>query len=82
MFKKFCVSAVLAVTVMGGLALGSDTAVAATQGAGPFVPAGVYPSNKSCLSAGDAGYPQGRWIAWYCEAVGGGQYLLWVEPIN
>ncbi len=75
MLKKFFVSAALAATVVGGIGLGAGTASAAT-----FVPAGVYPSINACADAGNAGFPQGRWVGWRCEALSDGQYLLWVQP--
>jgi hypothetical protein len=75
MLKKFFVSAAVAATAVAGLTLGAGTASAAT-----FVPAGVYPSSAACADAGNAGFPQGRWVGWYCEGVTGGQYLLWVQP--
>ncbi|MEV0087469.1 hypothetical protein [Saccharopolyspora sp. NPDC050642] len=56
---------------------------AATQGvasAATFVPAGVYPSSSACANAGNAGFPQGRWVGWRCENLHNGQYLLWVQP--
>ncbi|MEV5535223.1 hypothetical protein AB0L13_00070 [Saccharopolyspora shandongensis] len=56
---------------------------AATQGvasAATFVPAGVYPSSSACADAGNAGFPQGRWVGWRCEDLHNGQYLLWVQP--
>ncbi|WP_329137418.1 hypothetical protein [Streptomyces sp. NBC_00670] len=76
MLKKFFVSAALAATVAaGGIGLGAGTASAAS-----FVPGGVYPSLDACAAAGNAGFPQGRWVGWRCESLGGGQYLLWVQP--
>ncbi|MEV0702502.1 hypothetical protein AB0I53_31915 [Saccharopolyspora sp. NPDC050389] len=56
---------------------------AATQGvasAATWVPAGVYPSSSACASAGNAGFPQGRWVGWRCENLHDGQYQLWVQP--
>ncbi|WP_030378911.1 MULTISPECIES: hypothetical protein [unclassified Streptomyces] len=76
MLKKFFVSAALAATVAaGGIGLSAGTASAAT-----FVPGGVYPSIGACGDAGNAGFPQGRWVGWRCESLGDGQYLLWVQP--
>lgn len=45
-----------------------------------FVPAGVYPSMQACGKAGNAGFPQDRWIGFTCETLDHGQTLLWVQP--
>ncbi|MDQ0788834.1 hypothetical protein QFZ63_003274 [Streptomyces sp. B3I7] len=75
MLKKMFVSAAVAATAVAAMAVGTGSASAAT-----FVPAGVYPSSNACADAGNAGFPQGRWVGWRCESLGGGQYLLWVQP--
>jgi hypothetical protein len=66
-----------------GLAAGLATAavaVADSASAATFVPGGVYPSESACADAGNAGFPQGRWVGWYCQPLGYGQYELWVQP--
>jgi hypothetical protein len=66
-----------------GLAAGLAAGVLSTTGtasAATFVPGGVYPSIQACSSAGNAGFPQGRWVGFYCQSLGYGQYELWVQP--
>ncbi|SDN04680.1 hypothetical protein [Actinacidiphila guanduensis] len=75
MLKKYAVAAAVAVSVVGGVCLSTGTASAAT-----FVPGGVYPSLSACADAGNAGFPEGRWVGWHCDPLGGGQYELWVQP--
>lgn len=94
--RKFLVSAVVAASVVGGVALTSGTASAAPVTAQAYdepslpqpggiqaeaVPAGVYPSEEACIDAGIAGDEQGRWYGFYCEPLTHGQYLLWVGPL-
>jgi len=75
LLKKLFVSAALTATAAAGIGLGAGTAFA---GDFPDTAAGVYPSYQVCMDAGYAGVPQGRWLSWRCDPLGGGQYLLWV----
>ncbi|GLY80335.1 hypothetical protein [Actinoallomurus sp. CA-142502] len=75
MMRKTLVSLALAAGVAGGALATAGSASAAT-----FVPGGVYPSVQACSDAGNAGFPQGRWVGFYCQSLGYGQYELWVQP--
>ncbi|MEV6536874.1 hypothetical protein AB0M86_46220 [Streptomyces sp. NPDC051639] len=82
MFKKSLFSAALAASVMVGVCFTADTASAASQASGGIIniniPGGVYPSLSACFNAGNAGLSQGRWVAFRCQDLGGGQRELWV----
>ncbi|MEV5705486.1 hypothetical protein [Actinoallomurus sp. NPDC052274] len=67
----------LAAGIAGGVLFSAGSASAAT-----FVPGGVYPSVQACSDAGNAGFPQGRWVGFYCQPLGYGQYELWVQPTH
>ncbi|MCO5973444.1 hypothetical protein [Actinoallomurus soli] len=75
MIRKVLLPLGLAAGVAGGVLFSTGSASAAT-----FVPGGVYPSLQACADAGNAGFPQGRWVGWHCDPLGGGQYELWVQP--
>lgn len=73
--RKLAAAALLTLGLAGGIAATQGVASAAT-----FVPGGVYPSNRACVDAGNAGLSQDRWVGWRCENLHNGQYLLWVQP--
>lgn len=76
MIRKTLLSLGLAAGISGGVLLSAGSASAAG-----FVPGGVYPSVQACSDAGNAGFPQGRWVGFYCEDLHSyGQWELWVQP--
>lgn len=80
--SKSLVSAALAASAVVGVGLTTSTASAASQTTDGLInvdiPGGVYPSSSACYDAGNAGLPQGRWVAVKCEELKGGQSELWV----
>ncbi|GAA1877063.1 hypothetical protein [Streptantibioticus ferralitis] len=75
MIRRVVASAVVGAGMLGTVLLASGTASAAD-----FVPGGVYPSLSACADAGNAGFPEGRWVGWNCQPLGDGQFELWVQP--
>ncbi|PKW16599.1 hypothetical protein [Saccharopolyspora spinosa] len=73
--RKLAATTLLTLGLAGGIAATQGVASAAT-----FVPAGVYSSSSACAKAGNAGFPQHRWVGWRCENLHNGRYLLWVQP--
>ena len=73
---KIVLSLGLAAGLFGGVLFSVGSASAAT-----IVPGGVYPSAQACWDAGNAGFPQGRWVGFYCQDLHSyGQWELWVQP--
>ncbi|WP_345365880.1 hypothetical protein [Actinoallomurus liliacearum] len=75
MIRKVLLPLGLAAGIAGGVLFSASSASASG-----FVPGGVYPSVQACSDAGNAGFPQGRWVGFYCQSLGYGQYELWVQP--
>ncbi|GAA1941040.1 hypothetical protein [Amycolatopsis minnesotensis] len=75
--RKTMLSIAAGVGIAATSLLTTGTASAAT-----WAFAGVYPSVHACSVAGNAGFPQGRWVGFRCDKrVDNGyvQYELWTQ---